>query len=939
MTIKPVQMADKTHYTRVLKYWRSIETYTLPEMPDLRRSGQKHFTDLKPGDQLPWQDEEFLHSPAGKEWRHTLYFYPVAKETVIKLLESLAPHSQDEFRESQPGNSFHSALVVDQYGQATERTYRRSYFSYGIKILKEGRNPEELNGLMKKAYTDYASRLGVKEKTGSDQAGHEEEDKKPVFAALSWVELEKELDDLWKLTNGRLTPRPHIVCVTEEVTRQAIPDAPFLNSFYLTDLNNLIAHPENLGLPLETYLSIQADEESRCDLLSPGVLLPCLNPRQQSPGRWPSNPESGLYSAQQAALHLAIPKLGRQAGLLGINGPPGTGKTTLLREIVADTVVSRARRLLKADVSRLFSARSNEIAEYARYYTFDKKVFGNDGILVSSNNNAAVENISRELPVRKSIDAETFGDADYFSAVAQNLQTEGRCWGLISAVLGNSTNRNSFSRDFWRDRKFGFDVFLKAQYNSPDKTAEHITRFKQVARELASLFAAYAIFQTAASEHFEVLSRSLHESRGASAEPEKIGKSRLRKLEKLTARLEEEYQIPVHNIPGRDFLNLSAAEMHRLTPYSSAKINGLRSRIFLKSLELHECAILANAKYFRSNLSAFIDMLAGKHTDHLDEGVRAVLWGSFFFCVPLVSATLASIEKLFTGMGRASIGWLLLDEAGQASPQSACGAIWRSEKCILLGDTLQIPPVVTIPEGLGELLRSQYGLKESCWSPLRHSAQFLADRVTRTGTYIDRGGGEVWTGIPLRAHRRCEEPMFSIANTIAYNGQMVKLTPDLESGIFLPNSCWIDVRGMVLLKGHIISEEINAMQEMLALLLSGGYRDEIFIISPFRSIGDHCREQFAPRKDLRVRSGTIHTFQGKEADIVLLVLGTDWEHPGARKWASSTPNILNVAITRARKRLYVVGNRQLWAPCNYFDHLAGTLPVRLYKKGEPLQHF
>ena len=72
-----------------------------------------------------------------------------------------------------------------------------------------------------------------------------------------------------------------------------------------------------------------------------------------------------------------------------------------------------------------------------------------------------------------------------------------------------------------------------------------------------------------------------------------------------------------------------------------------------------------------------------------------------------------------------------------------CGAIWRSEKCILLGDTLQIPPVVTIPEGLGELLRSQYGLKEPSWSPLRHSAQFLADRVTQTGTYIDRGSGEV----------------------------------------------------------------------------------------------------------------------------------------------------------------------------------------------------
>jgi superfamily I DNA and/or RNA helicase len=178
--------------------------------------------------------------------------------------------------------------------------------------------------------------------------------------------------------------------------------------------------------------------------------------------------------------------------------------------------------------------------------------------------------------------------------------------------------------------------------------------------------------------------------------------------------------------------------------------------------------------------------------------------------------------------------------------------------------------------------------------------------------------------------------MFSIANTIAYSGQMVKLTPDTENETHLPKSCWIDVRGMLLLKDHTISEEMDALQEMLALLLSRGYQQEIYIISPFRSIGDHCRERFVTRKELRVRSGTIHTFQGKEADIVLLVLGTDREHPGARKWASSIPNILNVAVTRARKRLYVIGNLPLWASCNYFDYLAEILPVRSYKKGEQI---
>ncbi|HMH23663.1 MAG TPA: AAA domain-containing protein [Puia sp.] len=962
-------MADKkSHTARVLKYWRSIETFTLPDMPDPKFFRQKYFTGLRRGDELPWQSADFLSAPPGKEWRHTLYFYPVTKEAVIRLLEELVPQSQNEFREAQPGNTFHAALVLDQAGLAAERTYRRSYFPYGIKILRERRNPEELNDLLKKAYTDYHTRFGVKERTGpsqtdpavtqpdsgsqedaegrgsgkggklciaegepeqSEERREQREEERPGYPQ-SWVELEKELDDLDRLTNHRLTSLIPVLCVTEEVTARTGPEPPFLNSFYLNDLTALIGQTKDLGAPMETYLAVHADTDSRKDLLSPETLFACLDPQRQSPGRWPAPPAFGLYSAQQAALHLAISTDRQRTRLMGINGPPGTGKTTLLREIVSDIVVGRARRLLKTDVTKLFSTRQNEIAEYARYYMFDKKVFGNDGILVSSNNNSAVENISKELPALKSIDAEIFGDADYFSSVAQNLQTEAPCWGLISAVLGNSTNRNLFSKNFWFDRKNGFDVYLKGETDA-EKNSGHIKKFGQLSGELNLLLKEFEGFQSIASEHYSILSGWITQ--------DKIGKAGMERLAGLVSRLINEYQVRPCDLPDRDFLTLAAGDLHRLTPYSSPKMNELRSRIFLKSLRLHECAILANAKYFRSNLSAFVDLLSGKHADHMNEKIRTTLWGSLFFCIPVVSATLASIERLFTGMGKGSIGWLLLDEAGQASPQSACGAIWRSERSILSGDTLQIPPVVTIPEGLSELLRSQYGLEEPCWSPLRHSAQFLADRVTQVGTLIDRGGSEIWTGIPLRAHRRCQEPMFSIANTIAYNGQMVKLTPDAEKDGRFPESCWIDVRGMLTLKGHVIAEEINALQEMLALLQSRGYQEEIFIISPFRSIGDYCREQFAPRKDLRARSGTIHTFQGKEADIVMLVLGTDWEHPGARKWASSAPNILNVAVTRARKKLYVIGNRPLWASCNYFDHLAQMLPAKGYKQGELLQYF
>src|SRR6185312_14548950 len=131
-----------------------------------------------------------------------------------------------------------------------------------------------------------------------------------------------------------------------------------------------------------------------------------------------------------------------------------------------------------------------------------------------------------------------------------------------------------------------------------------------------------------------------------------------------------EYDIAVAKVPTPDFGGLCREDIHRATPYASEHLNILRSHIFLESLRLHEFTIRCNARCVYQNLASFVDMLKGKWKESIDGHLAEHLWNTFFFCVPVVSVTLASFQRQFQKLGQGSIGWLLLDEAGQASPPS-----------------------------------------------------------------------------------------------------------------------------------------------------------------------------------------------------------------------------------------------------------------------------
>lgn len=357
--------------------------------------------------------------------------------------------------------------------------------------------------------------------------------------------------------------------------------------------------------------------------------------------------------------------------------------------------------------------------------------------------------------------------------------------------------------------------------------------------------------------------------------------------------------------------------------------NRARSELFLAALTLHKAFLHHTATQMRRNLQAAMDIVSGDAPGEVPEAAALAAWQSLFFVVPVVSTTFASYARLFGHLGREALGWLLIDEAGQATPQNAVGALWRTRRAVVVGDPLQLEPITTLPFRAEQAIRNELGVDEQ-WSTSRTSVQRLADRLTPLGTWLPDGDGKTWVGVPLTVHRRCDQPMFSIVNTIAYGGLMIDGTGAGPGEQFdaaypnLPPSKWIDVAGGGA-QGHWIPDEGRQLDRILGTLADLEFdMSGVMVIGPFRDVARQVSDR--ARRHPGLVAGTVHTAQGRQADIVVLVLGSAPDRPGSRRWAASKPNLLNVAISRTKRRLYVIGNRQAWSTLPYFEVLAAKLP-------------
>ena len=1054
---------------RILTFWWMLELFSPQQVPALTRRAtrppDRQVIAWRSGDPLPW---ETLPPPGPfngtrRVWRHTVYLGVYKLAATYEALGRVFGEDPDAYDKLPEGESACAGLLIDHDGRLVSDSAVLSSALWAAGRTRDPgpSNPRWMDGF-DEASEAFVDSIDAFEGARRDADGGEQP---PPYDSDSLNELLKlshvaaGVDDFDDLADDRVMIESVAVSArrAEEGT-----DIDFLNSFYLNDLAAVRSHIAygDLGAGLAAYLTgDQALAASdRIDVVThPGAVDAGTAIERLPKGRWPANPAHSLALSQQFAVNRALNDLGRSRGLLGVNGPPGTGKTTMLRDILAGNVVERARRL--AALSRPSQAftevthRWSDGAGHNRIVRQLKPELTGFEMVVASANNAAVENVTTEIPDERAIDAPWRGHIDYFGDIGTKVlqdvaasdtaggATPPTAWGLIAARLGRKRNRSAFHSAFWFDEKDPttrkpvesgvprmqtrltqwrdgeapytpwaqarrafhaaeqrVDALIRQRAQAQDRRrripelidrergleaaidrelrrlhqSRHDLSQHQPVQQKADAARAQAVeshhrhlatkpgvletifsfgravtawrsrldalvraLDHAEQHHREVFDhgRRLHgavqdaQARLSSAQHDLSSlRDQRTRLQAQCAQDEEQFGAAY---PGLAWQG-DQRELH--APWLDKELDTARSDLFVAALQLHQDFLANTARDMLNGLRAAGEVVAGNYPHNLEsEKIRAA-WQLFFLVVPLISTTFASASRMFSGIGSEAIGWLLIDEAGQASPQCAVGAIWRAQRIVAVGDPLQLEPIVTLPEKAQRNIASSYDLSTT-WIPPRASVQTLADRVTPFGTLLDQGEDKVWVSAPLLVHRRCDNPMFTLCNQIAYNNLMVNgVHRDLDdpderfdspTGPLIAPSYWADEPANSP-GSHLQPSQIERLEKALAYLKDRGIPpSKVIAISPFRAVADRLRTLVPKYEGLQ--AGTIHTAQGREADVVILVLGGDPSKPGAPANWARTPNLINVAASRAKRRLYVIGDHSFWAGHNYFRDLSNAL--------------
>ena len=310
----------------------------------------------------------------------------------------------------------------------------------------------------------------------------------------------------------------------------------------------------------------------------------------------------------------------------------------------------------------------------------------------------------------------------------------------------------------------------------------------------------------------------------------------------------------------------------------------------------------------------------------LAEALPKLLW--HFPAWAVTNLSIRSRIPLIPGMFNVAI----IDEASQCDIASAIPVLFRARRAGVVGDPYQLAHTTKLSRSRDNVICRRRGITSIRDQRFSYPDTSLFDLVAQTDGVVP---------ILLRDHYRCAPEIAEYANRIFYGsrlrvvtaGDRLRVPRGRQGGIHWTN---IESEFEARRTGCVAPGEVEECKGLLRrLLLEESFGGTVGVVTPFREqkqllqdsiMADAALAEAAQRAMLVI--DTAHGFQGDERDVMLMSLCAGPGMPATSLgWLRRNGNLLNVAVTRARAVLHVVGNRA-WALRSGIPHVAGLAVKR-----------
>jgi len=260
---------------------------------------------------------------------------------------------------------------------------------------------------------------------------------------------------------------------------------------------------------------------------------------------------------------------------------------------------------------------------------------------------------------------------------------------------------------------------------------------------------------------------------------------------------------------------------------------------------------------------------------------------------------------------------VVIDEASQCDIPSSIPLLFRAKRMMIIGDDKQLTHISIIPQRKDKNYfdDSKVNLDFDIYSYVNQSLFKIADRqysLNDKKTLI------------LKGHYRSHSEIIGFSNEEFYGEALDILTDTSKFIVEEPGLFWLDLKGNGKRAGagniYNLAEATKVSELMADVIKKYGNELSYGIISPFRKQATIIREKVLSMlkdmtadelKKINLIVGTAHSFQGDEKDVIIFspVVSDDMPE-GTINFVNGNKNLLNVAVTRAKQKLIIVGDME-----------------------------